>query len=47
MEINVTEGFKLQVIGGLLVALSYTLDFYMLDSIQFISMNVVRAWYVR
>ena len=32
---HVTKGFKLRVRGGLLVALSYALDFHLLDPIQY------------
>ena len=34
VTINVTEGFKLRVRGGLLVALSYAIDFHLLVPIQ-------------
>ena len=34
LTIYVTEGFKLWVRGGLLVALSYAIDFHLLDPIQ-------------
>ena len=40
--IYVTEGFKLRVRGGLLVALSYALDFHVFETNGYVHVSIIQ-----